>query len=296
MSRERAKRASAVPGGGSKTEVSLKDVYKLKTADGYKTSAEISAGRMAFRPPSGDYEYPTEMLQQASGTSIFDPVLCELIYRWFCPPGGQVLDPFAGGSVRGIVAAKLGLHYTGVDLSGRQLEANRAQAASICQGELTPTWCEGNSLEVESLVPGGFQADLVFSCPPFFNLEVYSDDEEDLSTMDYPQFCEVYSHIIAACIRLLKPNRFACFVVGDVRDKEGFYVNFPGFTIQAFEEAGARLYNEAILVTAVGSLPVRITRQFQAARKLGKTHQNIYVFCKGDPKRATEAIGKVDHG
>ncbi|MFT7593218.1 MAG: hypothetical protein ACI8R4_000531 [Paracoccaceae bacterium] len=37
----------------------------------------------------------------ASGTSIFDPVLCEIAYRWFCPQGGTVLDPFAGGSVRG---------------------------------------------------------------------------------------------------------------------------------------------------------------------------------------------------
>ncbi|MGB3315839.1 MAG: DNA methyltransferase, partial [Albidovulum sp.] len=43
----------------------------------------------------------------ASGTSIFDPVLCEIAYRWFCPQGGTVLDPFAGGSVRGIVASQL---------------------------------------------------------------------------------------------------------------------------------------------------------------------------------------------
>lgn len=40
-----------------------------------------------------------------SGTSIFDPVLCELAYRWFTPADGSILDPFAGGSVRGIVAA-----------------------------------------------------------------------------------------------------------------------------------------------------------------------------------------------
>ena len=33
---------------------------------------------------------------EVSGTSIFDPVLCELVYRWFCPAGGAVLDPFAG--------------------------------------------------------------------------------------------------------------------------------------------------------------------------------------------------------
>jgi len=64
----------------------------------------------------------------ATGTSIFDPVLCELAYRWFCPPGGLVLDPFAGGSVRGIVAAKCGRRYIGIDLSERQCEANRAQA------------------------------------------------------------------------------------------------------------------------------------------------------------------------
>jgi len=67
-----------------------------------------------------------------SGTSIFDPVLCELAYRWFCPPGGTVLDPFAGGSVRGIVASKLGRRYVGIDLSERQIEANRRQADEIC--------------------------------------------------------------------------------------------------------------------------------------------------------------------
>ncbi len=31
------------------------------------------------------------------GTSIFDPALCELMYKWFCPNNGQILDPFGGG-------------------------------------------------------------------------------------------------------------------------------------------------------------------------------------------------------
>jgi len=66
-----------------------------------------------------------------SGTSIFDPVLCELAYRWFCPPGGKVLDPFAGGSVRGIVAAKLGYAYIGIELRPEQVEADRLQAEEI---------------------------------------------------------------------------------------------------------------------------------------------------------------------
>jgi hypothetical protein len=104
---------------------------------------------------------------------------------------------------------------------------------------------------------------------------------------------------LAACTRTisrLRDDRFAVWVIGDVRDAGGFFVNLPGKTIEAFEAAGARFYNDAILVTAVGSLPIRAGRQFEASRKLGRTHQNVLVFCKGDPKRATEAIGQVEFG
>ena len=78
-------------------------------------------------------------------------------------------------------------------------------------------------------------------------------------------------------------------MVGDYRDKAGFYSNFVGETTAAFEAVGAHLYNEAILVTAAGSLPIRAGKQFASTRKLGKTHQNVLVFCKGDPRKATAA-------
>ena len=84
----------------------------------------------------------------ATGTSIFDPVLCELAYRWFCPPGGLVLDPFAGGSVRGIVASKCGRRYIGIDLSERQVAANRAQAEAICGGGEMPEWIVGDAADL----------------------------------------------------------------------------------------------------------------------------------------------------
>ena len=66
------------------------------------------------------------------GGSIFDPVLAELAYRWFCPEKGVVVDPFAGGSVRGIVASKLGFRYIGCDLRSEQVDANRKQAENLC--------------------------------------------------------------------------------------------------------------------------------------------------------------------
>jgi DNA modification methylase len=235
----------------------------------------------------------TRETTEVSGTSIFDPVLCELVYRWFCPKGGAVLDPFAGGSVRGIVAAKLGLCYTGIDLSERQIEENRKQAQEICSDN-QPAWIVGDSRQAADIAPGDY--DLIFSCPPYGNLEIYSDDERDLSTLDHKDFIAAYREIIGQCVAMLKPDRFACFVVGDFRDSKGFYRNFVSDTIAAFEAAGAYLYNEAVLVTAVGSLPIRIGKQFGRYRKLGKTHQNVLVFYNGEPKAIPDVLGECDFG
>lgn len=243
-------------------------------------------------PKIADGEINGGMASEQSGTSIFDPVLCELAYSWFCPPEGRILDPFAGGSVRGIVANYLGRHYTGVDLRPEQIAANEAQAKKITPSNM-PRWICGNSLT--DLPDGPF--DFVFSCPPYYDLEVYSDDQNDLSAYKtYEAFIADYREIIRQCVERLADDRFAAFCVGDIRDKKGIYRNFVSDTIAAFQVAGAKLYNEAILVTSVGSLPIRVGRQFDAGRKLGKTHQNVLVFIKGDPKKATQACGKVEIG
>lgn len=517
-----------------------------------KTAAEAKVGRKLSPEEFERDHWVLPDSELSSGTSIFDPVLCELAYRWFSPPGGKVLDPFAGGSVRGIVAAALGRHYTGIDLRPEQVEANRAQwpavAAQIgapspepaglevpaltveeiegirvvrddrvlggtkrraldllvgaidadelvyatpaygfaqialagacraagkratifvaeraerhprtaaaaalgadvievsagrlnviqsrarkhCEatgayqvpfgmddemfvaamaeaiaempgeppeevwcvagsGVLTralqrafpdaahhavqigrdpdvgaaklwkapeafeddatdpppfpscsnydakawrfikehaapgalfwnlgadpepagefdlaePVWHVGDSKELLSArhepeddqIGEGY--DFIFSCPPYGDLEVYSDDPKDISTLEMSEFDAAYQSIIQRAVARLADNRFACFVVGDYRDKRGIYANFVSKTIAAFESAGAALYNEAILVTSVGSLPIRTAKQFRSTRKLGKTHQNVLVFIKGNPRLAVEALGAVDVG
>ncbi len=229
---------------------------------------------------------------EPTGVSIFDPSLCELIYTWFSPPSATILDPFAGGSVRGIVANKLNRNYIGVELRQEQVSANKEQGSKICSEPL-PVWHCEDSLNLDKLVPPE-SVDLLFTCPPYADLEVYSDDPRDISTMDYEQFFSVYSQILKKAVDALKKDRFACVVVGEVRDKKtGFYYGFVPDTIRAMEKAGAGYYNEIILVTAIGSLPLRAGKTFKASRKIGKTHQNILVFCKGDPKKATEYCGDV---
>lgn len=251
-----------------------------------KMSDTVRAGGYDKR---GKSKSAPEGEEEGSGTSIFDPVLCELIYRWFAPPNADVLDPFAGGSVRGIMASLLGHRYVGMDLSEKQVAANREQAAQICSDPL-PVWLLGDSSEISMLAedaPPDSEGlvDLIFSCPPYGSLERYSDDPRDLSTMSPEGFAEKYERIIRESCSLLRPEGFACFVVGDYRNpKSGFYENLPSLTILAYEEAGLRLYNRAILVTATGSLPLRVQKMFASSRKLGPTHQEVLIFAKGQPK------------
>lgn len=505
-----------------------------------KTAAERRLGRQLGNEEFERDHWVEPDSEIISGTSIFDPVLCELVYRWFSPKGGQVLDPFAGGSVRGIVAAALGRRYLGVDLRPEQIEANQAQwpavaaqlggeggealevpplrvdeiegfqvvrddlvlggtkrraldrligsidadeliygtpaygfaqiaLAASCRaagkratvvvagrkhrhprtqlaeqlgaeivevekgGYLTviqkrardlaaergaylvpfgmedelfiaamaeiarglpgpppaevwcvagsgvlsralqrawpdaahhavqigkepevgaarlwvapekfedpagdpppwpscdnydakawrflrehaqpgalfwnlgadideptdlpqPEWLAGDSGEV--LPKLELAADLIFSCPPYGDLERYSDDPADISTMGVDDFDQRLAEIVAAAVDRLRDDRFAVFVVGDYRSKgPGFYRNFPAKTTAAFQAAGLSLYNEFILITSVGSLPIRAAKQFRSTRKAGKTHQNVMVYVKGDPRKATEALGPVD--
>lgn len=229
-----------------------------------------------------------------SGTSVFDPVLTELMVSWFSPPDGLILDPFAGGSVRGIVAASLGRKYKGIELRDEQVQANKLQALEILpktKGSGICEWITGDSNVV--LPTLDIQADMILSCPPYADLEVYSDDPADISNMPYEKFLETYRSIIKQSVSLLKDDRFIAWVIGDVRDSKGIYRGFVPDTIQAFQDAGASYYNEGILVSPIGSLALRLNRQFQAGRKFGKAHQNVLVFVKGDGKKATQACGDV---
>lgn len=254
-------------------------VYDRKAAEEKALGRQLTWKEFAERCP-GEIEQ--------HGTSIFDPVLAELALRWWCPAGGRVLDPFAGGSVRGLVAARLGMHYTGVDLRPEQVAANEAQAGRFGEVDGSAKWIAGDSRELRKRVRTRKRFDFLLGCPPYADLEVYSDDPADLSNAgSYEEFLGAYREIIAQSAGLLADDAFACWVVADLRDGKGWFRGFVADTIRAFEDAGMRLYNDAVLLTPAGSLPMRVRKQFEGSRKLGKTHQNVLVFAKGDVRKVT---------
>ena len=115
----------------------------------------------------------------------------------------------------------------------------------------------------------------------------------DLSEAEsYAAFLQSYRAIIGASLARLAPNRFCCFVVGEIRDPDGFCRNFVGDTVSAFQEHGARLYNHAIMMFPLHSLPMRAAASFNASAKLGTCHQHVLVFYKGrHPTKNAKSLG-----
>ena len=224
--------------------------------------------------------------------SVFDAKLCEDIYTSFVPPSGSVLDPFAGGSVRGIVAEELGFDYTGIELSQEQVDANRLQSNK-------PTWVCGDSDDVLDTLDDKY--DLIFTCPPYHDLEIYSDNPNDLSNMSWDEFLTKYKSIIQKSYDKLKDNRFFIIVVTEIRDrmttgnyKIGKYKGFVPSTISIAEECGFGYYNDVVLINTSQQSGRMSNVYFNRNRKVASTHQNVLMFVKGNPDLATIEIESGD--
>ena len=228
------------------------------------------------------------VMNAMSSVSLLDPVLSELVILWFGLPKSKTFDCFAGDSVFGYVSSYLGNEFTGIELRKEQADLNNKrvkgfQSKYICDDARNVL----NHIEEKS-------QDLLFSCPPYFDLEVYSDLPNDASNQDnYEDFIKILDSAFTDAIKCLKNNRFAVITVGDVRDKQGFYYRFVDDIKDIFKRNNLLLYNELILVESIGTLPQRVGR-FMEHRKIGKCHQNVLVFFKGNPKEIKNIYPKLE--
>lgn len=272
-------------------EIKYKDLYQ-------RTRKHREELGVSFKEYIEKY-VPAEVLEHeaskvlSKGVSLFDPVLSETMCKWFTPyEGAKIFDCFAGDTYKGLVFAMCGFSFRGVELRQEQVDINNRVL-------------EGRGLDIKYICDDGQNVaqhfdpesqDMLFSCPPYYDLEVYSKDERDASNQGtYEEFIAILDKAFKAALTCLKPNRFAVVVVGDVRDKKtGFYYGFADDVKRIFKEGGASLYNEIILVETGASTALRASR-YMESRKVAKMHQNVLIFYKGDPKDIRANFPKIDY-
>ena len=223
--------------------------------------------------------------------SLLDPVLAEILVSWFMPQNGKnVFDTFAGDTVFGFVAAYKGKHFTGIELREEQARYNQESCAEY---ELDARYICDDGRNVDKYI-GEKTQDLYFSCPPYFDLEVYSDLPNDASNQGtYEEFYAILDTAFRKSIRCLKDNRFAIVVASDMRGKDGGYHDFISDIKHTFTSSGMKLYNEIILINSVGSGAFR-ARNIMRTRKVVRLHQEVLVFYKGEQGNISKEFGAVE--
>lgn len=262
--------------------------------------------RWAFLPPDTDgrpdgITYGTSSMSlefSRNGTSSFDPLLAELMIRWFCPLHGRVLDPFCGGVTRGTVAACMGCDYVGFDVRPEQVEANQQAWAETKPGRSVlgeyyvsrprmPQWVVGDSSRAIAELEGQF--DFAFTSPPYNDCEVYSDQQDDMSTMTKEAYDTHMERIIKAIWDKLNANRFMAFNVGNTRDKQtGEYRDLRGDIVRIGQRVGFKFWGDLVVVDPCAMKGVLCGKVFDNQRKVSHVHQYVVVMVKGNAKLAAD--------
>lgn len=234
------------------------------------------------------YQKDSLMDQINGGSSNFDPVLAELMMKWFNTENGNILDPFGGEQTKGVVAGELGFGYSAVEIREEQVNINKEKTSRYDKVK----YYLGDSNNISKIITDR-NFDLVFTSPPYYDLEVYS--KEDMSALGtYEEFMQQYKNIFQQCYEMLADNRFLVIKIGEIRNKKtGEYRNFVGDNIQMFKDIGFKYYNEIILVNPCGTVPLR-AKKLMETRKIGKVHQNVLVFYKGDLKKIKDNFHELE--
>ena len=121
--------------------------------------------------------------------------------------------------------------------------------------------------------------DFVHSNPPFFSLEEYSDNPNDLSGLgSYDRWLVAMVDMAKEAERILKPNGLASFVLNDYR-KDSYLVNMHADFMSAILK-GTNLKMWDMVVAEVISQSLRFRKKAYEARRTVKCHEYIMTFKK----------------
>lgn len=240
----------------------VRDWMRLIGEDGYSGIRE-SVARKELTIYTGTY-------------SVFPIPLMEwILVRYGGDNGGIVLDAFAGGPPRGIVSGIMGFEYHGHDINKKQIEHNRDTIKDLGISNVHYHLRDARNIDKNKKR----KYDIAITCPPYYNVEVYSDAPNDLSNLDtYENFNEQMKTVALAHKPLMKPEAFICIVVANFRDKKtGELIDFRGHTVENFKNAGFLFWQDIILSKNFGSAAKRGANAWRGM-KLVPRHEHLLVF------------------
>lgn len=215
---------------------------------------------------------------RGSTWSIMSASLVEFFCKYYALPGQNYLDPFMGQGVQMQVAHLLGLNYYGYDCCKRFFAYIDGVREKITSPRATISINLGDS-RFPSKIPDGI-GDFSFHSPPYWDIEDYGDDPEQLGKgHTYEEFLQGMQDVARAWLPKFKKGAWHVVNVNDFK-KDGRYYPYHSDLTTAFCRAGWAIVDTWIIEGTIAGLPRVFAEDFNSKRQAPKVHEYALVFRK----------------
>ena len=228
-----------------------------------------------------------DFLKQGRGSflSKFNSEYAKRIIEMWSKEDDFIVDPFAGRSSRPLVSTLMRRNYVGFDVIYDNLQEAKEQYDGLKKGKRLGhlKLIHNSSEDIDKHLHGGV-ADMIMTCPPYFNIEKYESAKGQLTDIkSYDEFLKSYKTILHKCCHILKPGCFFVIVVANFR-LDGKLYDFCSDTKDILKEH--LIYHDEIILEM--SPAKRHPLYTQAITNLNclKTHEYCLVFRKEDSKES----------
>lgn len=223
---------------------------------------------------------------EGGALSRFPQNIGRLLLEVYTKAGDTVVDPFAGHNSRMELCWRARRNYIGHDVSREFMVVNREtvkeleriKADDFFGEEYYTAWirlheCDSRKMPTEDAV-----GDFTITSPPYWNLEYYGPESEQLGRNDYKGFLAALTEVAADNFRCLKPGAFCVWCVNDFRVKGKFYP-YHEDTAAVLRSVGFTQFDIAIMDLGY---PIRaaFAAQLISTKILPKRHEYALIFQK----------------
>lgn len=235
-----------------------------------------AAGRNSIEKVEGNADAYGAQKAAGGRLSVFEGRLARTAIRLWSNPDDLVLDPYAGRAARLQAAKELGRRYVGFDPSDDAYEA--------CKPHLDDDHrlIRTTSLDMLDYVEP-HSADMVFTCPPYWNSEFYGDNGVGLEgTPDYLAYVEELAATLILASQALKPDRFMVFVLRGFF-LHGTFLDTPAHLERYLSGAGLTFHDQ--VAKKFSHSRERFHSDVVAWRRTAQVHEQVLVYSTFKPKR-----------
>jgi DNA modification methylase len=214
--------------------------------------------------------------------SEFNPNIAKNIISFWSEDNDIILDPFAGRT-RALVAYAMNRQYVGYEISSdvvNYMYKRFVELKLFDRPNFMVDIRNEDCFDIDKSFNENF-FDLVFTCPPYWNLEKYQSAIGQLSDIkDYDMFMKSLVMRLLKAVKYLKKDKFMCIVLGDFR-KDGKYYTLHSDLLELMKRNKDVVLHDVI---AIQNIPFHTAAFYFGAIKhkkaTAKAHEYLLIWKK----------------